>query len=213
MLAAGAAEAVERVPRDVIAPLHGNFFYRVRHVFDCDLDKSVGDLFGLAAANLLRKVGERIAHSVRIEREILCRAENLREEFRNEFANHHVGVGDRQRSIPSVAFGPRICAGRIRPDAESGAIEMQYRAATGGDRMDEHHRRAHAYTGDFGFECAFVFAVKMGYVRRSTTHVEADKPMQSGLPPGLRHSDDTSRWTGKNRVLALEQLGGSKSAG
>src|SRR5215475_16048811 len=213
MLAAGAAEAVERVSSDVITALYGNLLDRVRHVFDGDLDESVGDLFGLAAADLLRKIGERIAHRLRIEREILCRAENLREEFRNELANHHVGVGDGQRSIASVAFGPGICGSRIRPDAETSAIEMQYRAATSGDRMDEHHRRAHAHAGDFGLKCAFVFAVKMGYVCRRTTHVEADKAMQSGLPPGLRHSDDAAGGTGKNCVLALEQLGGGESAG
>src|SRR5262249_7750153 len=115
MLAAGAAEAVEGVPCDVIAALYGNFLDRVRHVFDRDLEESVGDLFGLAVADLLREIGERIAHCIRIEREILCRTENLREEFRNELANHHVGVGDGQRSIASVAFGPGFAAAESGP--------------------------------------------------------------------------------------------------
>src|SRR5262245_24607275 len=117
MLAAGSAQAVEGVPREVMAAVYRNFRVGVRDVFGRDLDESVGDLFGLAAADLLREIGERIAHCIRIEREILCRTENLREEFRNELANHHVGVGDGQRSIASVAFGPGICASRIWPDA------------------------------------------------------------------------------------------------
>ena len=71
VLATGAAEAIERVAGDVIAALHGNLLDRVRHILDRDLDKSVGNLFSLAAADLLRKLGERIAHCVRVEREIL----------------------------------------------------------------------------------------------------------------------------------------------
>src|SRR6478735_9957924 len=106
MLASGAAEAVERVARDVIPALHGNLLDRVRHVFDRDLDESISDLFGLAATDLLRKVGERIAHRVRVEREVLCRTENLWKEIRDEFSDHPVGVGERQWSIATVAFWP-----------------------------------------------------------------------------------------------------------
>ena len=90
---------------------------------------------------------------------------------------------------------------------------MQDRTATGGNRMNEHHRRAHTYAGDFGLECAFVFAIKMRHVRRCAAHVEADEAMQSGLPPGFRHSHNAAGGTGKNRVLALEQLGRGKSTG
>ena len=45
VLTAGAAEAVERVARHVIAALHRNLLDRVRHVLDGDLDEAVGDLF------------------------------------------------------------------------------------------------------------------------------------------------------------------------
>src|SRR4029079_18495644 len=131
MLATGPAKAIERVARDVIPALHGNLLDRVRHVFDRDLDESISDFYVFAATDLLRKVDERITDGVRVEREVLCRAENLRKEIRNELSNHHVGVGDCQWSIAPVAFGPGICAGRIRPDAETGAIEMQDRAPTG----------------------------------------------------------------------------------
>ncbi len=43
MLAAGAAETVERVARYVIAALNRNLLDRIGHVLDRDLDEAVGD--------------------------------------------------------------------------------------------------------------------------------------------------------------------------
>jgi len=54
MLAAGAAEAVERIARHVIAALHRNLLNRVCHVLDRDLDEAVGNLLGRAAVADLR---------------------------------------------------------------------------------------------------------------------------------------------------------------
>ncbi len=56
MLPAGAAEAVERIARHVIAALHGNLLDRVRHVLDRDLDEAVGDLFRGLAAPVVRTI-------------------------------------------------------------------------------------------------------------------------------------------------------------
>src|SRR5262249_16950141 len=64
MLAARAPEAVERVMRDVVAALDGNFLDRIGHVLDRDLDEAVGNVFGLSAAGLLCKVGEGHAHGM-----------------------------------------------------------------------------------------------------------------------------------------------------
>jgi hypothetical protein len=213
VLTTGTSEAVESVARDIIAALHGNLLDRICHVFDRDLDKSVGDFFCLATADLLRKFGERIAHRVRVERKILRRAENLREEFRDKLADHYVGVGDRQGPIAPVAFRSRIGASGIGSDAEAGPIEMQDRTSAGGDRVDQHHRRAHTYAGDLGFECALVFAIKVRNIRRRAAHVEADEMVQSGLPTGLGHADNAACGPGKDRVLALEQVGRRQPAG
>ena len=46
VLARGSAEAAQRVLRDVVPALHGNVLDRVCHVFDGDLEESVGHLFG-----------------------------------------------------------------------------------------------------------------------------------------------------------------------
>ena len=58
MLAAGAAEAVERIARHVIAALDRNLLDRVGHVLDRDLDEAVGDLFGRFPADLFGQFGE-----------------------------------------------------------------------------------------------------------------------------------------------------------
>ena len=50
MLAAGAAEAIERVARHVIAARDRDFLDGVGHVLDRDLDEAVGHQLGRAAA-------------------------------------------------------------------------------------------------------------------------------------------------------------------
>ena len=45
VLAAGAAETVQCVARDIVAALNRNFLDRVRHVLDRDTNEAVGDVF------------------------------------------------------------------------------------------------------------------------------------------------------------------------
>ena len=69
MLAAGAAEAVERVLGDVVAALDGDLLDGVRHVLDGDAEEAVGDLLRRAAvADLAGERGEAVADGVGIER-------------------------------------------------------------------------------------------------------------------------------------------------
>ena len=213
VLAAGAAEAVERVARHVVAALHRDLLDRVRHVLDRDLDEAVGDLLaGAAVADLARELGERRAHRLGVERQVLLRPEDLREEIRDQLADHHVGVGDRERAAAAVAGRPRIGAGAVGADAEARAVEMQHRAAARRHRVDQHHRRAHAHARHLGLERALVFAVEMRHVGRGAAHVEADQPVEAGLAPGLRHADHAAGRPREDRVLALEQLGGGEPA-
>ena len=46
VLAAGAAEAIERIARHVVTALQGDFLDRVRHVLYRDPDETVGHVFG-----------------------------------------------------------------------------------------------------------------------------------------------------------------------
>ena len=46
MLAAGAAEAVECVVRDVVTTLHRNFLDRIGHVLHGDAQESLGNILG-----------------------------------------------------------------------------------------------------------------------------------------------------------------------
>ena len=181
VLAAGAAEAIERVTRDIIAALHRDFFDRVRHVLDGDLDEAVSDLFGRAAvADLLRHVRKRRTHRAGVERLVLLRPEYFGKEIGNELAGHHIGIGHGQRPAAAIAFRTGIGAGGIRANTKARAVEMQDRAAAGCDRVNQHHRRAHAHAGHLGFEGALVFAGKMRHVRRGAAHIEADEACETG---------------------------------
>ena len=212
VLAAGAAEAVQRIAGDVVAALHRDFLDRVGHVLDRDLDEAVGDLFRRFAADLFGQFGEGLLHGVGVERLVLVRAENLREEIGDELADQHIGVGDGERAAAAVAFRAGIGAGGIRADAEARPIEVQHRAAAGRDRVNEHHRRAHAHARDLGLEGALVFAVVVRHVGGGAAHVEADQILEAGFAAGLGHADHAAGGAGQDRVLALEQLGGGEAA-
>ena len=137
VLAAGAAEAIERVARNIVAALHRDFFDRVGHVLDGDPDEAVGDLLGAAlVADLFRHGGKCVAHRIGVERLVLPRSKNLRKEIGNKLADHDVGVGHRQRAAAAVAFRAGIGAGRVRPNAKSRTVEMQNRTAAGRDGVE-----------------------------------------------------------------------------
>ena len=88
----------DRVAGHVIAALHRNLLDRVRHVLDRDADEAVGDFLGRFVADLGRHLGEGVAHRVGIQRFILLTAEYFRKEFRQQFSDHHIGVGDGERT-------------------------------------------------------------------------------------------------------------------
>ncbi len=150
--------------------------------------------------------------TVGVERLVLAGAEDRREEVGLQLAEHDVGVGDGERAAAPVAGGAGIGAGRIRADAEASGLEMQDRAAARRDRVDAHHRRAHAHAGDLGVEGALVFAVIMGDVGRGAAHVEADDLVEAGELRRLDHADDAAGRAGQQRVLALEHVGGGQPA-
>ncbi len=84
---------------------------------------------------------------------------------------------------------------------------MQDRPATGRNRMDFHHRGAHAHTGNLGFEIAFIFAVIMRNVGRCAAHIKTDDLIKAIHFGGPHHADNTARRAGQYRILALELRG------
>ena len=166
-------------------------------------DEAVGDLLRRASvADLVRELGEGVAHRLGVERLVLLGPEDLREEIRDQLADHHVGVGDGERPAAAVARRAGIGAGRIRPDAEARAVEMQDRAAAGRDRVDQHHRRAHAHARDLGLEGALVLAVVMRHVGRGAAHVEADERGRS-RPRAPVSAMPTTPPAGPDRIASL----------
>ena len=198
MLPARPAEAVEGVAGHVVAALDRDLLDRLGHVLHGDHQETLGDLDrgALVAGLTLDLGGERgefLAHDVFVERLVGVRAEHPGEEARADLADHHIGVGHAERPAPAVAGGARVGAGRIRADAVARAVEMEDRAAAGGDGVDLHHRRAHAHAGDQGLEGTLVFAVVMRHVRRGAAHVEADDLFVARHGGGAHRADDAAR--------------------
>ena len=203
MLAAGAAKTVERIARHVVTACDGNFLDRLGHIGDGYFDETVGDVLRrLAAANVFRQQCEGGPHAGRVQRLALRRSKYFREKLRRQLSRHDIGVGHRQRPAAPVAHRPRIRARRIRPDPHARAIVMQNGAAAGGDRVNQHHRRAHAHAGDFGLESALILAVEMCDIGRCAAHVETDDAFEAGAASRLRHGDDAARRAGEDRILA-----------
>ncbi len=112
VLAAGAAEAIERVARDVIAARDRNLLDRLGHLGDRDGEESVGDRLRLPpVADLARQGLEALAHDLLIERLVAARAEHLGEEIGDQLARHQIGVGDRERTAAAIGSGSGIGAG------------------------------------------------------------------------------------------------------
>jgi len=68
---------------------------------------------------------EGVLYGLGVQRLVLLRAENLREEVGDELADQNIGVGDGEGAVAAVAFRAGIGAGGIRTDAEAGPVEMQ----------------------------------------------------------------------------------------
>ena len=210
VLAARAAETAERVSGDVVAALDADVLDRVRHVLDRDPQETVGDLHGRAplargALDLARESGETLPHDLRIEGLVRARPEHRGKERGIELADHHVAVGHRERSAPSIRRRPRIRTGRLGADAEARSVEAADRAAAGRDRVDPHHRRAQPDARDLRHERAFVLAGVVRDVGRGPAHVEADDPIETGEARNLDGADDAAGRTRQDRVLALEE--------
>ena len=108
VLAAGAAEAIERIARDVVAPRNRNRLDRLGHLGDRNGEKSVGDRLRLppvadVARERRKSARARLAASSGSSPR---RAEHFREEIGDQLARHQVGVGDRERTAAAISRGP-----------------------------------------------------------------------------------------------------------
>jgi len=112
----------------------------------------------------------------------------------------------------TVSGRPGRRARRLRPDPEARAVERADRPATRGDGVDAHHRRAQPDPGDFGHERPFEIAGPVRDIGGRAAHVEADDPVEAGLPRHLDRTDDAARGSGQDGVLALEEPGIGQAA-
>jgi hypothetical protein len=211
MLSTRAAEALQRVLRDVVAARDRDALDRVRHVLHGDLQEALGQRLGArfapgARAHLGRHRLELREHPVAVERLVGLRAEHLREMRRLDLAEHHVGIGHRERPATAVARRPGVRARALGADTQARTVEAEDRSAAGGDGVDAHHRRAHANARHLGLESALEFAGVVAHVGRGAAHVEADDLAMAAGDGGAHHADDAAGRARQDRVLALEAM-------
>ena len=105
MLAAGAAEAVEHIARDVVAALHRDLLDRVRHVLDRDRDEAVGDLFRRASvADLARRAPRTSSRTASASSGWSWPGPKIAgKKSGMQLAEHDIGVGDGERAAAAVA--------------------------------------------------------------------------------------------------------------
>ena len=131
-------------------------------------------------------------------------------------AEQRIAVSDGGRTAFAVTGGPRIGAGGVGADTHARAVEMQDRAAAGGNGVDGQHRCADAHAGDLGVEAAFqrrqVAAGKMRDVGGGAAHVEADDAFAARGERGARGADDAAGGAGEYAVASAETRGVGQSA-
>ena len=124
MLSTRAAEAIERVARDVVAPRDRNRLDRLGHLCNRNGEKAVGDRLRLApVADVARERGKPLPHDLVVERLIATGAKHFREQIGDQLARHQIGVGDRERTAAAISGRSGIGAGGSGTDAKARAIE------------------------------------------------------------------------------------------
>ena len=126
MLAARAAEAIQKIALHIMAARDGNFLDRLRHMFNGDIEKTFCDIFN--AAPVIHVAGHRrkaATGCVRVKGCVLIGAENCRKIVRLQTAEAGIDIGDGERAAAPITGGPRIGAGRFRADPKARAVIAQ----------------------------------------------------------------------------------------
>ena len=204
MLAARAAEALQRVAGHVVAAGDRDLLDRTRHVVDRDPDEPLGDVARIHPGAR----GDFLAPRQRggnVDRLVPFGPEDLRKMLGPDLAQHDVAVGHRQRPAAPVAGRPGHRSGAVRPDPEAAPVIVADGSAPRGDGVDLQHRRAQADARHRPLAGPLIGAGEVRDVGRGAAHVEADDMALARLGRGLRHADDPAGRAGEHRILAAER--------
>ena len=212
MLAAGAAEADQRVRGDVVAALGADLADRVGHVLHCDLAEPERHLgcASMGAGGCDDLVGQPLDadHSCfDIEGLVAAGAEHGREELRADDAQHHVGIGDRKRAAAPVARRAGAGTRRFGAHAQPAAVEREQRTAARSNGVHVDDRRADANARHLGLVGALELAREVRHVGRGTAHVEPDQPFEASSLSRPRHAHHAPRRPRQQRIAPREPPG------
>ena len=211
VLPPGTAKAAECVLGNVIPPLDGDFFDRVRHLFHRNgqearrylLRRSLVARFPM---NLLRQFRKFLTHNPSIQGLIPIGTKHIGKKLRLQLAHHHIAVRYRQRSPIAVAGRTGIGPRRLWPHPIAGTVEADDRAAPRcyGVGMDQSLVPVAATPATSVFKGALVLPPGSG-----TTSVEVppiSKPNEPGHNPPISlglHGPGPHHPAGPERMLSF----------
>ena len=217
VLSTGSTKTTESVTGNIIATLHRYTLDGVCHVLYRDSEKSPGYrlCIGTAAGGIAYLIGQQrelLLHQLQIQRLIGTGTEHAGKVVRLQSAEHQVAVGDGQGATIAVTGGTGKSTGRFRPYPVAGTVELEHRAPASSHGVYPHHRRTQPHTGHFGFEGPFKLSGEMADISGSSSHIEADQPVESRRLTGAHHTDHATCRSGKDRILALKVAGIGQTA-
>ena len=207
MLAARAAETLQRVAGHVVAARDRDLLDRVRHIVDRDAHEPLRHRLARPFPPAPPISSHSASEAAAIDRLVAIRPEHVREMLGPDLAEHDVAIGDGERPAAPVAGRPRHRPRAFRPDPEALPVIGADRAAARRNGMDFQHRRPHPDARHRPLAGPLVDAGEMRNVGRGPAHVEADDLIETRLRSGLRHADDPARRPGEDRVLPPESGG------
>ena len=215
VLAAGAAEAIERVAGDVVAALHRDLLDRIRHVLDRDAQKAVRDLLRPSDRRPPPSPAPRI-FSPRPRRRAAGPAPAQKSSERNPGSAcrpshwHRSPTAGRRGGSRPAPDRRRQESGPTRKRAPSKCRIEPPPAATVWMSIIGARMRTPATSVS---NVRSYVAGEMRHVGGGAPHVEADQALEARRAAALDHPDHAARRPRQDRVLALEQLGCRQAAG
>ena len=212
VLAAGPAEAGQRVGAHVVAPLHRDGLDGVGHVLHGHGQEPLGGPLGAprlagGLGDRSGELGERPPGRGGVEGLIAVGAEHRGEVVGVQPPEHHVGVGHGERPAVAVASGAGLGPRRVGSHPEAAAVERQDRATPGGHGVNQDHRSPHPDPGHHRVGGALEVAVVVGHIGGGAAHVEPDQAAVPGGLPGAGHAHHPTGRAGQQRILAPEVVG------
>ena len=226
VLGCGTAVTHQQRRAGIVSLLDRDAAHRRGHGFDRDLQSPGRSLLGREARahhrHGLGEIGEAAGHHGTVKGLIAARAKHRRQGLLGQATEHHIGIGDRERTAAAIGGRTWVCSGRGGPHLQALAVKAHDRPPTGRHGVDRQHGCLQLQASHVGFGAALPGPVAaltggMKHIGRGAAHVAANHRLQR--QPGLlqrltRHRQGTHHAAGRTRQdRVLGQQPGARRQG